>query len=100
MVAMVVVFFQAGDGIRDLTVTGVQTCALPIYVERAAVVSVAARGPAAGGSPTVRGATPHRAGGHGRTSAGGSEGGCGGKGGRTWWAPVHLKKKNSTYVLA
>src|SRR5205085_3921548 len=24
------VFFQAGDGIRDLTVTGVQTCALPI----------------------------------------------------------------------
>src|SRR2546430_6168445 len=25
-------FFQAEDGIRDLTVTGVQTCALPIYV--------------------------------------------------------------------
>src|SRR5256886_7438805 len=25
-------FFQAGDGIRDLTVTGVQTCALPILV--------------------------------------------------------------------
>src|SRR2546430_6644034 len=24
------VFFQAEDGIRDLTVTGVQTCALPI----------------------------------------------------------------------
>src|SRR5256886_10897379 len=24
-------FFQAEDGIRDLTVTGVQTCALPIY---------------------------------------------------------------------
>src|SRR2546430_12246377 len=23
--------FQAEDGIRDLTVTGVQTCALPIY---------------------------------------------------------------------
>src|SRR2546430_17277822 len=31
-------FFQAEDGIRDLTVTGVQTCALPIYV----VVGVAA----------------------------------------------------------
>src|SRR2546427_11807915 len=29
-------FFQAEDGIRDLTVTGVQTCALPI--------SIAARG--------------------------------------------------------
>src|SRR5688572_32127721 len=25
-----VIFFQAEDGIRDLTVTGVQTCALPI----------------------------------------------------------------------
>src|SRR2546430_9281643 len=27
----VIFFFQAEDGIRDLTVTGVQTCALPIY---------------------------------------------------------------------
>src|SRR2546430_5872004 len=27
-------FFQAEDGIRDLTVTGVQTCALPISAER------------------------------------------------------------------
>src|SRR2546430_3327801 len=27
-------FFQAEDGIRDLTVTGVQTCALPIYVRK------------------------------------------------------------------
>src|SRR2546430_2681990 len=26
-----VFFVQAEDGIRDLTVTGVQTCALPIY---------------------------------------------------------------------
>src|SRR5947207_6653402 len=26
------VFFQAGDGIRDHCVTGVQTCALPIYL--------------------------------------------------------------------
>ena len=24
-------FFQAEDGIRDTSVTGVQTCALPIY---------------------------------------------------------------------
>src|SRR2546427_9398051 len=29
-----VFFFQAEDGIRDLTVTGVQTCALPIYIEQ------------------------------------------------------------------
>src|SRR2546430_9242942 len=28
-------FFQAEDGIRDLTVTGVQTCALPICSEHA-----------------------------------------------------------------
>src|SRR5688572_33274939 len=27
-------FFQAEDGIRDLTVTGVQTCALPISTSR------------------------------------------------------------------
>src|SRR2546430_15896395 len=30
-------FFQAEDGIRDLTVTGVQTCALPISLQRADV---------------------------------------------------------------
>src|SRR5688572_31417231 len=28
-------FFQAEDGIRDLTVTGVQTCALPIWATTA-----------------------------------------------------------------
>src|SRR2546429_2287798 len=28
-------FFQAEDGIRDVAVTGVQTCALPIYVPAA-----------------------------------------------------------------
>src|SRR5256712_7517447 len=28
-------FFQAEDGIRDLIVTGVQTCALPILLRRA-----------------------------------------------------------------
>src|SRR5690606_39731687 len=27
------VFFQAGDGIRDFHVTGVQTCALPIFLQ-------------------------------------------------------------------
>src|SRR2546430_16962138 len=40
-------FFQAEDGIRDLTVTGVQTCALPILIVRrqpaAAPVPFAAR---------------------------------------------------------
>src|SRR5256886_8285908 len=31
---VVLFFFQAEDGIRDLTVTGVQTCALPILPDR------------------------------------------------------------------
>src|SRR2546430_624458 len=31
-------FFQAEDGIRDLTVTGVQTCALPISLDATVVV--------------------------------------------------------------
>src|SRR5207248_5869207 len=35
-------FFQAEDGIRDRTVTGVQTCALPIFVGSALVSSGAA----------------------------------------------------------
>src|SRR2546430_12428901 len=35
-------FFQAEDGIRDLTVTGVQTCALPIYCDRPGSASSAA----------------------------------------------------------
>src|SRR5256886_5958239 len=33
-------FFQAEDGIRDLTVTGVQTCALPICYQLAAKLKV------------------------------------------------------------
>src|SRR2546429_1825125 len=32
-------FFQAEDGIRDVAVTGVQTCALPIFSERTARLS-------------------------------------------------------------
>src|SRR3712207_7999955 len=32
-------FFQAEDGIRDIGVTGVQTCALPIFAVEAGVVS-------------------------------------------------------------
>src|SRR5688572_31337680 len=35
--AAFIFFFQAEDGIRDLTVTGVQTCALPISLRMAAV---------------------------------------------------------------
>src|SRR2546429_1000595 len=33
-------FFQAEDGIRDVAVTGVQTCALPIYFLAAAAIGL------------------------------------------------------------
>ena len=33
IVGLVFFFFQAEDGIRDIGVTGVQTCALPIWKE-------------------------------------------------------------------
>src|SRR5438270_1241420 len=38
-------FFQAEDGIRVLTVTGVQTCALPIWLTNRAGVSTPAKRP-------------------------------------------------------
>src|SRR2546430_9935389 len=39
-------FFQAEDGIRDLTVTGVQTCALPIFWPTPRVIDSTQRGAA------------------------------------------------------
>src|SRR5205085_3852600 len=45
-------FFQAEDGIRDLTVTGVQTCALPISTEHFFVVRAAPIWPASKGWKT------------------------------------------------
>src|SRR2546430_13580768 len=58
-------FFQAEDGIRDLTVTGVQTCALPIYraepvmrsessISASASSLIGRRPSAAGGGPAMR----------------------------------------------
>src|SRR2546430_6596015 len=44
-------FFQAEDGIRDLTVTGVQTCALPIY--STALQAICFRAPVRRKSSTV-----------------------------------------------
>src|SRR2546430_3955152 len=41
-------FFQAEDGIRDLTVTGVQTCALPILEPAEAAPAVRLRPPEPG----------------------------------------------------
>src|SRR5256714_12451178 len=34
LIVSFIFFFQAEDGIRDKLVTGVQTCALPIYLDR------------------------------------------------------------------
>src|SRR2546429_3488168 len=42
-VLIVFFFFQAEDGIRDVAVTGVQTCALPIYGESQRVLELARR---------------------------------------------------------
>src|SRR2546430_5580664 len=46
-------FFQAEDGIRDLTVTGVQTCALPISSPRSVPVASRDR------PPTIRRSLHH-----------------------------------------
>src|SRR2546427_7207967 len=43
VVCSVFFFFQAEDGIRDLTVTGVQTCALPISLDLIAVIIASLR---------------------------------------------------------
>src|SRR2546430_4153730 len=54
-------FFQAEDGIRDLTVTGVQTCALPIFDRldgRANVASVFCRVAASSYGPLADRARP------------------------------------------
>src|SRR3989475_5950087 len=66
-------FFQAEDGIRDLTVTGVQTCALPICRGTRTGATRAARGRRA--SPARGGAAP-------RCGATGASGGSGT--GRSW----------------
>src|SRR3712207_7126706 len=91
-----VFFFQAEDGIRDIGVTGVQTCALPISREAAA--SARWSGWTAGmsfGPFTAASATPAR-----------NSGSCGpswrseerrvGKECRSRGSPYPLKKKNIT----
>src|SRR5205807_6565559 len=68
-------FFQAGDGIRDYRVTGVQTCALPICVvssrgrdggSQGLRACVGARLRAAGGARTPRRSEERRVGKEGR----------------------------------
>src|SRR3989337_3824059 len=72
------VFFQAEAGIRDATVTGVQTCALPIFSSLALIASEltgSCRWPA-----TVSRRSEERR---------------GGKEGRSRWSPDPLKKKKT-----
>src|SRR5438270_900499 len=52
------VFYDAGEGIRFLTVTGVQTCALPILGQALAPVLVAAKSPEAANELIVKAAVP------------------------------------------
>src|SRR5207245_6170996 len=49
--AHVLFFLQAEDGIRDATVTGVQTCALPIYRRTGTEGVESARGESGGHRP-------------------------------------------------
>src|SRR5438445_6847785 len=49
LVLCFIFFFQAEDGIRDIGVTGVQTCALPISDPRRDGPGAAARGPGSRG---------------------------------------------------
>src|SRR5205809_7769848 len=60
-------FFQAEDGIRDVAVTGVQTCALPILLDLAERFLGSAAGRLSPGS-----APPGRAGPGGRPAGSGS----------------------------
>src|SRR3712207_9310773 len=89
-------FFQAEDGIRDIGVTGVQTCALPISPSRSPSGAVPSRSTSS--APTGR-LTPTCPAGSAvrRFSAGRTGKGWGGEGGWIWGAAVSLKKKKIVY---
>src|SRR5437763_13978291 len=77
-------FFQAEDGIRDTSVTGVQTCALPI-----------SEGPQAPqGPPTPQVSNPSKS---PSATTQRSEERRVGKECRSRWSPYHLKKKKNRY---
>src|SRR5437867_13102229 len=89
---LVVFFFQAEDGIRDRTVTGVQTCALPIFGQAEPHEGQH------GDGEQIGGAHGHQKG-RGPAGAGGrsarSEERRVGKECRSRWWPYHAKKKES-----
>src|SRR2546430_6761612 len=86
-------FFQAEDGIRDLTVTGVQTCALPICPRGQPVLLLVWGGHVR----RRRAAQHHEHGGAVSASAAARRGRSGerrvGEEGRSRGGPDHLKKK-------
>src|SRR5256886_12024362 len=98
-------FYQAEDGIRDLTVPGVQTCALPIcsrtgssgFDRRARLARQYAPATKTAPPTTLPSVTQARLyAAPPRVTAGGcfrSGEGRGGEEWRTWWVPDHLKKK-------
>src|SRR6266850_5849202 len=83
-------FFQAEDGIRDYKVTGVQTCALPIFAcpgscrKRPTVSRAQVQAEAAAFAAVFR--WPRR-----------SEERRVGKECRSRWSPYHYKKKSSAW---
>src|SRR6266516_5854338 len=83
----IVFFFQAEDGIRARTVTGVQTCALPIYpVSEEIELGVRGVFPE---SDRVLAGEPDR-----------SEERRVGKECRSRWSPDHLKKKKDKFIYS
>src|SRR3712207_9090709 len=94
-------FFQAEDGIRDIGVTGVQTCALPISGNSPSGGDAA--GPAGGTSRSLTGpsggvpAVPGRPG--SARYPRGSEERRVGEEWRSRGVPDHLKKKKDNYKL-
>src|SRR5467141_4911614 len=78
-------FFQAEDGIRDSSVTGVQTCALPISL----VIGLTSWSMtwSSSGTYTISPSTPMR-----------SEERRVGKECRSRWSPYHYKKKTGSHT--
>src|SRR2546430_17005963 len=91
-------FFQAEDGIRDLTVTGVQTCALPIYRLPVAPPNGRRAGRAPGGLRVWSGGAPGNSGGAPLGGRGDRKSGVEGKrvdlGGRRILKKKKKKRKN------
>src|SRR2546426_4966073 len=81
-------FFQAEDGIRDYKVTGVQTCALPIYAVAHRNLRLRARVGRITGGGLLRGRGRRGEGGAKRTSDRSEERRVG-KECRSRWSPYH-----------